>query len=301
MAGITEYKCRYSNSVGVCDAVTEGLGLEFPDAYMHSDTMQTLAKAIKKYDGANFVLLPFCRTVEAEAMGAVLNYGDSNTGPRAKDPICANLDDLLALPEIDFNGTFKLQGSNKEIPLRIHELLDAIRSMKAEGETVCLELTGPFTMLNALMEPRLVFKAYRKEREKMKLVFDKLGDQLLRYIEEAKNAGTDIILFSDSAGALDILGPKFLTNAVEDFYDPFVRKVAELMDENCIFLLCPKFTYALIDTGHAEFREHQLEEGVDFLEAMLRMRGIAKVGGQVCFKSVGVKLAHGKFREIVMK
>jgi hypothetical protein len=72
------------------------------------------------------------------------------------------------------------------------------------------------------------------------------------------------------------------------------------MDDTCIFLLCPKFTYAMIDTGHAEFTEHQLEEGTDFLEAMLAMKGKAKIAGQVCIKNVGVKLAHGKFREITL-
>lgn len=288
MAGIREYKCTYSNSVGISAEVTSGLGLEFPDAYMHSDTMQILAKAIKKHDDADFVLLPFCRTIEAEAMGAVLNYGDANTGPRAKDPICSDLDEVLALPQIDFSR------------MRVHEVLDACRTMKNEGETVCLEVTGPFTILNALMEPRLVFKAYRKDREKMKQVFTKLGDELLKYIEEGKKAGVDVFIFSDSAGVLDILGPKFLTNAVEDFYDPFIRKVGELMDENCIFLLCPKFTYALVDTGHAELKEHQLEPGIDFLKAMLDMRGKAKIGGQVCIKNVGVKLAHGIFRSIEM-
>lgn len=286
MAAITEYKCTYSNSVGISAEVTEGLGLEFPDAYMHSDTMQVLAKAIKKHDNADFVLLPFCRTIEAEAMGAVLNYGDANTGPRAKDPICANLDEVLALPDIDFSKH------------RVHEVLDACSVMKGEGETVCLEVTGPFTILNALMEPRLVFKAYRKDRDKMKLVFEKFSEQLLRYIEEGRKAGVDVFIFSDSAGALDILGPKFLTNAVEDFYDPFLRKVGEIMDENCIFLLCPKFTYALVDTGHAELKEYQLEPGIDFLKAMLDMRGKARIGGQVCIKNVGVRLAHGKFRSI---
>ena len=289
MSDIREFKCTYSNSVGISAETTAGLGLEFPDAYMHSSTMQTLAKAIKSHDASDFVLLPFCRTVEAESMGAVLNYGDANTGPRAKDPICANMDEVLALPDIDFSK------------MRIHEVLDACRSLKEQGENVCLEVTGPFTILNALMEPRLVFKAYRKDREKMKAVFEKIGTQLLRYIEEGKKAGVDIFIFSDSAGSLDILGPKFLTNAVEDFYDPFIRNVSDIMDASCIFLLCPKFTYALVDTGHAEFTDHQLESGIDFMQAMLSMKGKAKIAGQVCVKNIGVKLVHGIFREIVMK
>ena len=289
MGAIREFKCTYSNSVGISAETTAGLGLEFPDAYMHSSTMQTLAKAIKSHDASDFVLLPFCRTVEAESMGAVLNYGDANTGPRAKDPICANMDEVLALPDIDFSK------------MRIHEVLDACRSLKEQGENVCLEVTGPFTILNALMEPRLVFKAYRKDREKMKAVFEKIGTQLLRYIEEGKKAGVDIFIFSDSAGSLDILGPKFLTNAVEDFYDPFIRNVSDIMDDSCIFLLCPKFTYALVDTGHAEFTDHQLESGIDFMQAMLSMKGKAEIAGQVCVKNIGVKLVHGIFREIVMK
>ena len=289
MGNITEFKCTYSNSVGICEEVTYGLGLEFPDAYMHSDTMQVLAKAIKKHDDANFVLLPFCRTVEAEAMGAILNYGDANTGPRAKDPICGSADEVLAIPEVDLGKK------------RIREVLDACAAMKDEGETVCLEVTGPFTILQALMEPRKVFKAYRKDREKMVQVFDKLGNELLRYIEAGKKAGVDVFIFSDSAGALDILGPKVLTDAIEDFYHPFLKKVSELMDESCIFLLCPKFAYAMNDTGHAEWIDHQLEPGTDFLGAMLSMRGRVSIAGQMCIKNVGVRLGKGRFRELKIK
>lgn len=289
MTEIREFKCTYSNSVGISAEVTSGLGLEFPDAYMHSETMQVLAKAIKSHDNASFCLLPFCRTVEAEAMGAILNYGDANTGPRAKDPICEICDDVLALPAVDVTKG------------RMAEVLDACRSLKEQGETVCLEVTGPFTILNALMEPRKVFKAYRKDHDGMTRVMDKLGSDLLKYIKAGKDAGVDVFIFSDSAGAPELLGPKFMTQAVEDFYHPFLRKAEALMDENSIFLLCPKFTYAVIDTGFGEFREHDLEPGTDFLEAMLQMRGRAKIGGQVCIKNIGVKLANGKFREIVLK
>ena len=289
MSEIREYKCTYSNSVGISAEVTSGLGLEFPDAYMHSETMQLLSKAIKKHDGASFCLLPFCRTIEAEAMGAVLNYGDANTGPRAKDPICETCEDVLALPDFDVTKG------------RMAEVLDACRSLKEQGETVCLEVTGPFTILQALMEPRKVFKAYRKDHDGMVKVMDKMADNLLRYIEAGKEAGVDIFIFSDSAGAPELLGPKFAAQAVEDFYHPFLNRISALMDENCIMLLCPKFTYAVIDTGFGEMKEYELEPGIGFLEAMLQMKGRAKIAGQVCIKNIGVKLANGKFREIVLK
>ena len=64
--------------------MTRELDLKFPDAYMQHETMAALSKALKRHDGASFCELPFCHTVEAEAMGGIINYGNEKTGPRAK-------------------------------------------------------------------------------------------------------------------------------------------------------------------------------------------------------------------------
>ena len=66
---IRDFHCDYSNSVGVSAEVTSGLDLDFPDAYKHAETMAKLALAIKEHDNEGFCLLPFCRTVEMEAVG----------------------------------------------------------------------------------------------------------------------------------------------------------------------------------------------------------------------------------------
>ena len=63
MGEIKDFNCTYDNSAGISGAVTEGLGLTFPDAYLHADTMAKLSKALKEYDGAGFCELPFCHTV----------------------------------------------------------------------------------------------------------------------------------------------------------------------------------------------------------------------------------------------
>lgn len=286
---IRDFKCTYSNSVGISSDVTEGLGLEFPDAYRHSGTMQVLAKAIKDHDGADYCLLPFCRTVEAEAMGADINLGDANAGPRARDPICDTIEDVLALPDINFEKG------------RVREVLDACGELKKQGETVCLEIVGPFTILTSLMEARHVFKVYRKQRDLMVEVMNKIGGQLLKYIEEGKKRGVDVFIYSDSTGALNILGPVVLAQATNDFLAGFMKKVSDIIDDTCIFLICPKFTYALIDTGNAEYVDHELGGGIGFLDALLKMKGKAKLAGQVCIKNVGVKLANGRFKEVVLK
>lgn len=102
MDKIVDFKCTYDNSAGINKDVTENLKLSFPEAYKYGETMMLIAKALKKHDNASFCELPFCHTVEGEAMGGIINYGDEKIGPRAKEYICKSVEDVLNLKSIDF-------------------------------------------------------------------------------------------------------------------------------------------------------------------------------------------------------
>ena len=268
--------------------MTSGLGLDFPDAYKHRDTMAKLSLAIKEHDDEGFCLLPFCRTVEIEAVGGNVNYGNANTGPRSAEPICESAEDFLALPDIDFSCG------------RVREVLEACRLLADAGEHVCLEIVGPWTQMQSLMESRKVIKMQRKQPEETIAVMNKIGDQLLRYVDEARACGVEIITYSDSAGSLEILSPKLMEWSTREFTHPFMKKLVEHIDDTMVLQLCPKFAYALIDTGLADVRVFDLGERVGFLEAILQLRGQLKIVGQTCIKNSGVTIANGKIRELVL-
>lgn len=80
MGKIIDFPCSYGNSSGVRPEVTEGLGLTFPDAYLHSETMVKLARSLKEKDNAVHCDLSFCHTLEAEAMGGDINLGNDRQG-----------------------------------------------------------------------------------------------------------------------------------------------------------------------------------------------------------------------------
>ena len=109
---IQDFKCTYGNSAGIREAVTNRTNLTFPDAYKHAETMAELAQVLKECDKAPFCELPFCHTVEAEAMGGIINYGNEKTGPRAKEYLCTDIEEILELPAIDFGNT----GGFKSLP-----------------------------------------------------------------------------------------------------------------------------------------------------------------------------------------
>lgn len=288
MAKIRTYRCK-PFSAGVSREITDPLGMEFPKAYTNHDDIVTLALAVKEHEGVNFCVVPFDKTVEAEAMGANINLGDANAGPRGAEPACTTLEDLQNLPAIDFS-----QG-------RVREVLEACRILADRGEVVALEVSGAWTVLSTLMEPRVLFRLYRKNRAEMVEVMHKVGEQLLAYVDQARECGVRIITFADSAGTVDILGPKLTEQSAEDFTCWFARELSDHLGPDMIAQICPKITYALIDTGHAEFKEYDMGGRIGFMEAALKMSGTVKLVGQACIKSPNLPLIHGKLREIIIK
>lgn len=289
MGEIKDFNCTYDNSAGINGEVTEGLGLYFPEAYLHCDTMAKLSKALKEHDNAPFCELPFCHTVEAEAMGGIINYGNEKTGPRAKEYLCTEIEELLNLPEIDYSTG------------RIHEVLLACQKLREEGEHVVLQVSGPFTILNVLIDARYVFKGMRKKPEIMKEVFWKLGREVLRFIDEAKKYGVDMVSYADSSGGVNILGPKMAEQVVNDFTGEFVKELEKKADDKLLIMLCPKTTFALLGTEKACFEDVELSAPMRYGEACIEVIGKVKLTGQMCIKNIQYMLENGKIKAIKLQ
>ena len=286
MEKIVDFKCTYNNSAGINEEVTRNLKLSFPQAYKHCETMTLIAKELKKHDNAAFCELPFCHTVEGEAMGGIINYGDEKIGPRAKEYVCKSADDVLNLKSIDFTKG------------RISEVLKACTHLRNEGKNIVLEISGPFTILNVLMDATRVFKIFRKEPEKMKQIFDKFQNEILNFIEAGQRAGANLISFADSSGGVNILGPKMMKESVDMFTYPFLKKAEKVIDDKTILLLCPKTTFALLGTNKASLYDIQLSKPMKYGEGCIEAIGKTKIAGQMCIKNINYELTEGKIKGI---
>lgn len=286
MPKIVDFNCTYDNSAGINEEVTKNLNLSFPDAYKHYDTMSLISQELRKHDKAEFCELPFCHTVEGEAMGGIINYGDDKIGPRAKEYICKTAQEVLNLPSIDFTKG------------RIAEVLKACTKLRNEGENVLLEISGPFTILNVLMDARHVFRIFRKQPEEMQKIFDKFQIEILRFIEEAQRAGANLISFADSSGGVNILGPKMAEEAVERFTYPLLKKAEKLINKDTLLLLCPKTTFALLGTQKANLYDIELSKPMKYSEGCIEIIGKTKIAGQMCIKNINYQLTEGNIKGI---
>lgn len=290
---IRDFKCTYGNSAGIREEVTNRTHLTFPDAYKYAEMMAELSQVLKVCDKAPFCELPFCHTVEAEAMGGIINYGNEKTGPRAKQYLCTEIEEILDLPKIDFEKG------------RIQEVLQACRILHEKGEHIVFEVSGPLTVLNVLIDPKYVFKGMRKKPELMAQIFAKLGKEILAYMKLAKEHGADFISYADSTGGVNILGPKMAEQMVDLFTYDFVKQAEKQADEHTMILLCPKTTFALLGTGKAELIDRQItadisqeEDALTYAEACIRMKGKIRLAGQMCIKNLDYRIKNGIMKEV---
>ena len=249
----------------------------FPDVHFCAEKMAQFALETKAHSGTEFCMLPFCHTVEAEALGAVINHGDRKNGPRVKDYACRTADDLLNLPPLEFDKG------------RIAEVLKACKILETEGETVALEITGPLTLLSSLIDPMRIFRAMRKEPEKMNEVFEKIRKNIIAFALEAEKNGVTIISYADPTGGVSIVGPAVMDVMVKNFTVPLLKELDRALKAETLVNLCPKTAFALIDTGCAEVIETECETNVGYGKICKQMRGKTRFVGHTCIKNTSFR------------
>ena len=279
---IADYKCTKANTAGINETIIADLQLEFPRSYNDAKIMAAISLATKQETGSRVCLLPFCHTVEAEALGGQINLSEGKFGPRVAFYAYKSVEELLHLPEIDFNRG------------RISEVLKVCQKLTAQGETVVLEVSGFFTILNSLIDITKIFKAWRKDAESIGKIFNFLAVNLYSFFVEAKKAGVTVVSYADPAGSVNIIGPKYTELVARDFTTPFLQKAAALADDNFIIHLCPKTSLILLSLGLAVRKSVDLGQRINYVEACVKVMGREKIIGQVCIKDTQAMLNHGK-------
>ncbi len=288
MKNIRDYKCTISDSIEIDEDTIEKLNIVFPEVHTSWEAMSKVSKKIKELEGVQYCRLPFCHTVEAEALGGDINLGNEKYGPRASEYIYNSIDELLKMKDIDFTKG------------RINEVLLACKKLKDDGEFVILEISGPITILSTLIDIKYIFKGIRKEPELMVEIFNKLSNEILSYASKAIDIGVDILSYADSTGGVNILGPKMAEYMVDNFSYSFLHELEGLLNNNTMVYLCPKTTYSMIDTEKAVFKEIELGEKLIYIDGLKKIIDKTNFVGETCIKNIN-KLKKDRVRAIILK
>lgn len=200
---------------GMMNMVTVGLQDEisvfFPEAHYDAEKMAALAKAV--YDKGFFENygVPFCMTVEAEAMGAEVTMGRKEIEPHVTGYAFEDVHDYKQVKPMDLESG------------RAKVVLDAIKILRATGDDVPIvgNLVGPVSVASSVMEATRYYKQLRKERELSHEYMRFITDELIRFGVAQVEAGADVIAIADPSGTGEIMGPA----PFEEYAVPYIEEL----------------------------------------------------------------------------
>ncbi len=197
----------------VFQEIMEESNCPWPGAHTDPQKMAGLTFALNEAGGFENYGLPFCMTVEAEAMGATVNLGNLFFEPHVlESPLNSSAEaDLLRPLDVDAG--------------RARVVIDAIKLLKAAGTDVPIigNLTGPVSTAGTLVDMSILLKEFRKKPAEAQRLMEYMVINLVKFGQAQIQAGADAICISEPSGTGEILGPQL-------FRDYTLKYINQLMD-----------------------------------------------------------------------
>ena len=197
----------------------------WPQAHENGEAMAKQALAAHQVLGFDAVRVPFCQTLEAEALGCILKPGGSDGIPGIDPPPPYKIDGTPVLPD-----DFLSRG-------RIPELLKAVGILKKEvGDAVPIlgGIIGPFTIAGALLETVPLLKASFKTPQKIRPFLEVAESAGTALAQALINAGVDIIVCEDMTASPALIAP----HTYRDFELEYQKKQFDAISVPKILHIC---------------------------------------------------------------
>jgi [methyl-Co(III) methanol-specific corrinoid protein]:coenzyme M methyltransferase len=207
----------------------EKYGWNFAEIHVDANKMASVAASTYQLFGLECAAVPFDMGVEAEALGAGVNFYSHHTDI-VYPTITKKVSETVA--DLDLQVPSDLAEAGR-IPL----VVDAIRQLKAEiGDQVPIAawVLGPYTLAGQLVDIGDLAKMAFKKKDMVDGVLDKLADVLIEISGIYREAGADYITVREMGAGPDILSPRMFKTLIR----PHLEKVFKGLASPKILHIC---------------------------------------------------------------
>jgi len=198
----------------------------WPDAHKNPQKMARLASGLHKLAGLDNATLPFELTLEAEVLGAPLEFFENQIKwPTIKKFIATKVSDMKFPRDVSTAG-------------RVPVVTQAIRLLKKEFEgkiPIIAYINCPFTSISSyLVESTEFLKSIRSNPDKIHEFYRETYPYFAQIANAFKEAGADIITYREEATSLDNISPVHF----DQFVKPYLTKMISLTKPPRILHVC---------------------------------------------------------------
>jgi [methyl-Co(III) methanol-specific corrinoid protein]:coenzyme M methyltransferase len=189
-------------------------GHTLPEAHFDPRRMADLAGDVTEATGFENIGVPFCMTVEAEALGSRVDHGTLACEPK----IAAEA--YPSVKDVPVDRLFS------HAPAGRQEVVARAAGICAERQSdlpVVVSLTGPISTAASIVDPIAFLKDLRRAPAEAMALLDRVADFLADFARLAAQNGADVIAIGDPTATGEILGPRlFAAYAV-----PAINRLAD--------------------------------------------------------------------------
>ncbi|UCC33913.1 MAG: hypothetical protein JSW53_02615 [Candidatus Bathyarchaeota archaeon] len=209
----------------------------WPEAHRDPEKMARLAASVYELTGNENMSVPFDMTLEAEALGAPCEYFEGKIKwISVKKFIATDIHDMK-IPNDP--SEFVERG-------RIPVCTNAIKTLRKryEGQVPIVGVVNcPFTSVGGyLMEPIEFLKSMIKEPERIHRILETLNPYYAAVANAFKEAGADVIVFTEEGASLNNISPKHF----DEFVKPHLSDLIGMTKPPRVIHICG----SLISRGH---------------------------------------------------
>lgn len=198
--------------------VMERHGHLLPEGHADAGIMAALAEDVQADTGFENFGIPFCMTVEAEALGSEINMGSLQCEPKIAKEV------FPSVTSVDYKPAGTIVKSR-----RAETVFNAISQIAARQPDIPVigSITGPLSTAASVVDPMRFLKELRKEKEQAHRFVDYVTDQLIDYARYMADNGARVISIADPTATGEILGPKMFG----EYAVPYINKLTDAVHE----------------------------------------------------------------------
>jgi [methyl-Co(III) methanol-specific corrinoid protein]:coenzyme M methyltransferase len=205
-------------NAAIVDVMNAG-GHILPAAHHDEVAMSGLSEDVSNYTGFENFGIPFCMTVEAEAMGSEINHGSLACEPKVASEAFPD----VASVEFKDIGAMLKSG-------RVETVVQACAGLSKKQPDIPLigNLSGPISTAASIVDPMNFLKSLRKNRAECHRLMDYVTEFLIAYANLMADNGATVISIGDPTATGEILGPKMF----EEYAVTYINRLVESVNRS---------------------------------------------------------------------
>jgi [methyl-Co(III) methanol-specific corrinoid protein]:coenzyme M methyltransferase len=194
--------------------VMQNTGHTLPEAHHTAGLMESLAWDVSEQTGFENFGIPFCMTIEAEALGSDINFGSLKCEPKIAGEPFSSVETADFLPK----GAIP---KNR----RAEAVIGAVGALSKKHPDIPVigSVTGPVTLSASLVDPIMFLKELRKKNEATHKLINYVTERIIEYAVLMAENGASAVSIADPTATGEILGPLLF----KEFAVPYINRIVE--------------------------------------------------------------------------